>query len=222
MADTSNVSDIKGVQFPEPADVDEQYHPQDAIGAGVKSAIAVGTAGLFFAAVQTSVAKQNIGAFGVFTKSGFGSSTALFAAMGGTYAFVSTASANLRASNDPTNQFLGGFAAGAVGGLKRRTFPAVLGNGLALGVVVGVAAYTGTAMFGTPGLHPEEGRWPTKEEHRKRFSRPANETINELGEGRGIYGPGYEERRRERIKQNHGIDVTEPYYNTQTPSEPMR
>lgn len=39
--------------------------------------------------------------------------------MGGTYAFVSTASANLRASNDPTNQFLGGFAAGAVGGLKR-------------------------------------------------------------------------------------------------------
>jgi len=71
--------------------------------------------------------------------------------------------------------------------LVGRTFQAVLGNGLALGIVVGVAAYSGTAMFGTPGLHPEEGRWPTKEELRKRFSRPANETINELGEGRGKY-----------------------------------
>ena len=66
-----------------------------------------------------------------------------------------------------------------------RTFPSFLGNGLALGIVVGVAAYTGTAMFGTPGHQLDEGRWPTKEEIRKRFSRPVNETINELGEGRG-------------------------------------
>jgi len=216
----SNINDIKGVQFPEPADVEEPYHPQDAIGAGIKSSLAVGTAGLFFAAVQTSYAKQNVGAFGVFSR--FGGTTALFATMGGTYAFVSTASANLRASNDPINQFFGGFAAGAIGGLKRRTFPSFLGNGLALGVVVGVAAYTGTAMFGTPGLHPDEGRWPTKEDIRKRFRRPMNETINELGEGRGIYGAGYEERRRERIKENHGIEVSEPYWKTQTPAEPMR
>jgi len=40
-------------------------------------------------------------------------------------------------------------------------------------------------MFGTPDMHPPEGRWPTKEELRKRFARPINETINELGEGRG-------------------------------------
>jgi len=69
-------SDIKGVQFPEPADVDEAYHPQDAIGAGIKSTIAVGTAGLFFAAVQTSYARQNVGAMGVFTR--FGGTSALF------------------------------------------------------------------------------------------------------------------------------------------------
>ena len=69
-------SDIKGVQFPEPADVDEAYHPQDAIAAGMKSTIAVGTAGLFIAAIQTSWSKQNVGAMGVFTR--FGGSTALF------------------------------------------------------------------------------------------------------------------------------------------------
>lgn len=42
-------------------------------------------------------------------------------------------------------------------------------------------------MFGNPDMHPEEGRWPTKEELRKRFRRPLNETINELGEGRGKF-----------------------------------
>lgn len=46
--------------------------------------------------------------------------------MGGTYAFVSTASANLRGSQDPTNQFFGGFAAGAIGGLKRTTVASIL------------------------------------------------------------------------------------------------
>lgn len=69
-------SDIKGVQFPEPADVDEAYVPQDAIGAAIKSTVAVGTAGLFFAAVQTSYARQNLGAMGVFTR--FGGTSALF------------------------------------------------------------------------------------------------------------------------------------------------
>jgi hypothetical protein len=28
----------------------------------------------------------------------------------------------------------------------------------------------------------------------------------------GIYGPGYEERRKQRIKENYGIDVPEPFY----------
>lgn len=94
-------------------------------------------------------------------------------------------------------------------------------------------------MFGTPDMHPQEGRWPTKEDLRKRFSRPINETINELGEGRGafafnllgciilipaagIYGPGYNERRKQRIKDNHGIDVADPYWETKAEAEPMK
>ena len=40
------------------------------------------------------------------------------AAMGGTYAFVSTASANLRQKNDAYNPGLGGFFAGALVGLR--------------------------------------------------------------------------------------------------------
>lgn len=28
----------------------------------------------------------------------------------------------------------------------------------------------------------------------------------------GIYGPGYEERRAQRLKDNYGIEVQQPYY----------
>lgn len=94
-------------------------------------------------------------------------------------------------------------------------------------------------MFGTPDIHPQEGRWPTKEDLRKRFSRPINETINELGEGRGksnyepirnislifctgIYGQGYNERRKQRIKDNHGVEVPEPYWETKAEAERMK
>src|SRR5437763_11110028 len=50
--------------------------------------------------------------------SGFHVANAPAAAMGGTYAFVSTASANLRQKNDPYNPGLGGFFAGALVGLR--------------------------------------------------------------------------------------------------------
>lgn len=40
------------------------------------------------------------------------------AAMGGTYEFVKTASANLRAQEDPWNTAVGGFFSGAILGLR--------------------------------------------------------------------------------------------------------
>lgn len=52
------------------------YQPQDAIAKTVKSAVVVGGAGLLLAAVQNSVSKQNVGAFGVFSR--FGGTFALF------------------------------------------------------------------------------------------------------------------------------------------------
>ena len=110
------------------------YEPKDAIAQSVRSATFTGSAGLLLAAVQNTLSRENVGAFGVVSR--FGGTIALFgnrlrdelsafhltneraAAMGGTYAFISTASANLRQKNDPYNPGLGGFFAGALVGLR--------------------------------------------------------------------------------------------------------
>ena len=63
-----------GDQLPE---IDElAYEPEDAIANGFRGAFLTGSAGLLISAVQNTVAKQNIGALGVFTK--FGGTTAIF------------------------------------------------------------------------------------------------------------------------------------------------
>jgi len=185
------------------------FTPKDAISTSFDAAKLTGGAGLLVAAVQNTLLRENIGAFGVFTR--FGSTVALFAGMGGAYAFVSTASANLRQKNDPWNHFWGGMTGGALLGLRRRTIPSVLGNGLAVGVILAATHVAGANFIAEPPQGTED-KILTKEEIRRRFRRPIQETINEIGEGRGIYGPGYEERRKERIKQNYGIEVQEPYY----------
>ncbi|KAH0842186.1 hypothetical protein FOPE_07731 [Fonsecaea pedrosoi] len=105
-----------------------------------------------------------------------------------------------------------------------------LGSALALGTAMGVISYTGRSIFESSSDKAFDDRMTYKEEARARFRRPLNETINELGEGRGkdaqhdnlckrlmhvvsgIYGPGYEERRKQRIKERYGIDVPPPYY----------
>ncbi len=114
--------------------MDEQtaYQPKDTIQASTKATLFTGGAGLLFAAVQNTLTRQNIGALGIFTR--FGGTIGLFglpsthcqqgqkltpclAGVGGTYAFISNASANLREKNDPYNQALGGFCAGALLGV---------------------------------------------------------------------------------------------------------
>jgi len=80
-----------------------------------------GSAGLLLASVQNTIAKENLGAIGVFSR--FGGTIALFAAMGGTYQFITTATANLREKQDPWNQFLGGFSAGSFIGLRSMYTP---------------------------------------------------------------------------------------------------
>lgn len=49
---------------------DTQYHPKDAVGAGIKGTMITGTAGLAVSAIQNTLSKRNVGAWGVFTKSG--------------------------------------------------------------------------------------------------------------------------------------------------------
>ena len=60
-----------------------------------------------------------------------------------------------------------------------------LGGALALGSVMGVISYTGRSMFESAGDRTFNDRLAHKEEAIARYRRPLNETINELGEGRG-------------------------------------
>jgi hypothetical protein len=52
------------------ADDGPVYQPQDALGRSARSAAITGAAGLFIASVQNTVAKEQVGAFGVFTRFG--------------------------------------------------------------------------------------------------------------------------------------------------------
>lgn len=180
------------------------YEFKDAIAGTVAMTGAMGGLGLFFSAVQNALTRQNIGAWGVITR--YGGTTATFAAIGGSFEFTRIVASNLREKDDSWNPAIGGFFAGAVAGLGFRTFPAVLGLGSTMAIAQGVFDYTGGSLFGY-GMDPERDEYEHKEMLRTTRRRPLHETIEQLGEGRGIYAPGYEERRRERIRQNYGIDV---------------
>ncbi|TID14435.1 Threonine-tRNA ligase [Venturia nashicola] len=183
------------------------FHPKDAIAYTMKATFQVGGAGALVAAIQNTLTRQNVGAMGFFTR--FGGTTATFAAMGASYAFASTVSANLRQKNDSWNVAVGGFLAGSMVGLTRRTMPAVLGYGSGLAITAFAFDYTRTSLSGQKN-DPTVDEFERKMMMRKNRQRPIEETIAELGEGRGIYGPGYEERRRQRIKENYGIEITRP------------
>lgn len=47
-----------------------EYHPKDAIGITIHNTLITGGAGLFASTVQNTLTKQNVGAFGVFTRTG--------------------------------------------------------------------------------------------------------------------------------------------------------
>ncbi|CAD6443050.1 8cfdf262-822a-4248-8ab0-22607f01e4cb [Sclerotinia trifoliorum] len=180
------------------------YHPQDALKAGVNGALVSGSVGAFASAIQNSLHKKNIGALGFITRTG--GTAFIFTALGGTYEFTKYASANLREKNDTYNTAIGGFLAGSVLGLRFGTTPAVLGFGTLAAVVLSAFDYTGGALSGYK-RDPNVDEFERKEHLRKNRRIPIEQTVAELGEGRGIYGVGYDERRRERIKERYGIDV---------------
>lgn len=49
---------------------EHHFHQHDAIKSGIKGSLVGGGAGLITSAVQNSLAKRNVGAFGVFTRTG--------------------------------------------------------------------------------------------------------------------------------------------------------
>lgn len=65
-----------------------------------------------------------------------------------------------------------------------RTFPAVLGLGAGVAVVQGVFDYTGGTISGY-GKDPSVDEYARKERLRKNRRRPIQETLDQIGEGRG-------------------------------------
>jgi hypothetical protein len=49
---------------------DDQYHPKDAVKAAVNASMVTGAAGAFVSAIQNTLTKRNVGAWGIFTRTG--------------------------------------------------------------------------------------------------------------------------------------------------------
>ncbi|CUS07111.1 unnamed protein product [Tuber aestivum] len=183
------------------------FHRQDAISLAVKGTLYGSGAGAFISAMQNTLTKSPVGAASFITRTG--GVIGLGAAIGGSYMFFRTASANLRGVDDSINPAIGGAVAGALLGIRVRTMSGVVGCGVGLGVVMGIFEYTGGALgrrLRGGGVRDEVGR---KEGVRARTRRDVGETIEVLGEGRGIYGAGWEERRRARLTQKYGVNFDE-------------
>ncbi|XXH01405.1 p48 polypeptide of DNA primase [Hypoxylon texense] len=182
------------------------FHQHDAIKSGIKGSLVGGGAGLITSAVQNSLAKRNVGAFGVFTRTG--GTVAMFTALGAVYLFSKDAAANLREKDDTLNVTIASFLGGATIGLRTGRMPQILGIGAAFSVIMSAFEFTGGTLRGGPRTEaPEMDEYARKEYLRKNRRRPIAETISEIGEGRGIEPPGYEERRRERLKEKYGYEI---------------
>ncbi|KAI4858616.1 NADH-ubiquinone oxidoreductase 213 kDa subunit [Hypoxylon rubiginosum] len=206
---------------------EHHFHQHDAIKSGIKGSLVGGGAGLITSAVQNSLAKRNVGAFGVFTRTG--GTVAMFTALGAVYLFSKDAAANLREKDDTLNVTIASFLGGATIGLRTGRMPQILGIGAAFSAIMSAFEFTGGTLRGKPRTEaPEIDEYDRKEYLRKNRRRPIAETISEIGEGRGtntthththtpphdnvnssssIEPPGYEERRRERLKEKYGYDI---------------
>ncbi|KAF9731681.1 hypothetical protein PMIN06_007718 [Paraphaeosphaeria minitans] len=183
---------------------DDTYHPKDTLANTANTTLQLSVAGAVIAGVQNTLRKQNVGAMGIVTRSG--GIIALFAGVGALYQFTKDATANLREKDDTYGEFLAGFMGGTAVGVQRGSIPMVLGAGAGFGVVCAAFRFT-NGLNGYAIKEDDEDEVARKEEMRKMRRRPLQETLEQLGEGRGIYGPGYEERRRERLLAKYGIDV---------------
>ncbi|KAF2198171.1 hypothetical protein GQ43DRAFT_423042 [Delitschia confertaspora ATCC 74209] len=182
----------------------ERYQPKDTLSNTLSSTLQTTAFGAILAGAQNTLTRQNVGAMGIITRSG--GTIALFASMGAAFQFTVDSAANLRQKDDSYNHAMAGFMAGLIPGLPKRSLPMMLGTGAGLAVVM--SAYNYTQGFFPDKKDQEIDEYERKEMMKKNRRRPIEETISELGEGRGIYAPGWEERRRERIMAKYGIDVT--------------
>ncbi|KAF2033265.1 hypothetical protein EK21DRAFT_98282 [Setomelanomma holmii] len=182
----------------------ETFHPRDALANTASTSLQLTAIGAVIAGVQNTLRKQNVGAMGIITRSG--GIIALFGGVGAAYQFTKDATSNLRQKDDCYSEAVAGFVAGAGIGIARRSLPFMLGAGVGTSVVLTAWRYT-NGIRGTSTIELDEEEVERREALKKLRRRPLSETIEQLGEGRGIYAPGYEERRRQRLLEKYGVDV---------------
>ncbi|EFY89286.1 hypothetical protein J3458_018782 [Metarhizium acridum] len=185
-----------------PLEPDKPYAPHDVLDETAKTAVVGLGGGFFLAAIRNAMSKRNLGALGVFTRGA--PIIGICAAGPAAYAFFSRTMMNLREKEDAWSAAFGGFMCGGVLGLPSRRMPVVVGLGSAVGAIQGALYFLGGRI---DSFKKESDEFERKERVRRTTRLPVEQTVAEIGEGRGIQPPGYEERRRERIKDTYGFEV---------------
>ncbi|KKA26159.1 hypothetical protein TD95_003601 [Thielaviopsis punctulata] len=185
-------------------DGEKPYTPVDALDMGLRSVGIGAVVGFAASALQNAFDTNKAGIMTVFTR--HGKSIPHMALTVGAIGFGSTAVANLRSKEDYVSAAAGAALGGGVFGLPSKRLPIVLGYAALYGSFAGLFVFTGGRFSGFQNFK-EEDEFERKERMRASRRRPIEETIAEIGEGRGIRPPGYEERRRQRLKEKYGFDI---------------
>ncbi|PHH74255.1 hypothetical protein CDD80_3206 [Ophiocordyceps camponoti-rufipedis] len=183
-------------------EADEPFVPHDVIGLSAQTGLMGAGAGLFIASIRNAMSRGNVGALSVFTRGG--PIIGMAAAAPATFAFVYAATSNLRQKSDTWAATFAGFMSGGVLGLPFRKLPVVLGLGAFVGVLQGSFFFLGNRL---DSFYDDEDEFERREIIRRTTRIPVEQTIAEIGEGPFIKPPGYEERRRKRIKEKYGWDI---------------
>ncbi|KAF4126006.1 NADH-ubiquinone oxidoreductase 21.3 kDa subunit [Geosmithia morbida] len=178
------------------------YIPHDVISETTKAGVVGLLAGSFTGGVRNAMSRESLGISGFFIRQAplVGIITAAPAA----YIFVKGITQNLIGNEDPWGAGLGGFAAGGVLGLPFKRFAPMIACGTAFGVTQFLFTLLGARV---DSFKAEEDEFLRKESVRRTTRVPIEETIAHIGEGRGVRAEGYEDRRRQLIKEKYGFEV---------------
>ncbi|KAG6063307.1 hypothetical protein E4U32_001408 [Claviceps aff. humidiphila group G2b] len=186
-------------EAPVVSELDEPYHPHDVITETVKMASVGAGAGLFLAAIRMSMTQRNYGVFGIFTRGA--PIIGMCAAAPAAYTFVSRASYNLREKEDTWGAILGGFVSGGLLALPTGKMRNVLGLGTAIAITQGALVYSGGRI---DSFKKESDEFERKEILRRTTRVPYTQTMD-VGNPANV--PGYEERRRQQIKERYNFEI---------------
>ncbi|KAI8325118.1 NADH dehydrogenase 1 alpha subcomplex [Martensiomyces pterosporus] len=120
---------------------DNAHEPRDWKSETAKYTLGGAGVGLFASAFQTAYSSSKGSALDVFTK--HGGTIGFMAAMGGVFAGVDAASAQIRGKEDFVNSAIAGCAAGLIAGIRKRSIPAALGSCAFFGTAMGTYEYSG-------------------------------------------------------------------------------